>query len=158
MVGAFVFREKLIELKSLGLLGIFLINFFGNATVFFPAPAIVSVVAGGAIYPPLLVALSSGLGAALGDMIGFMFGASGKMLFIKQNFKWYEGLKGGFQKAGDVIIFVFAFIPNPFFDIIGVVAGVFRYSPRRFFVLLFAGRFIRGIILAYIGSALGAAY
>lgn len=152
IVGAFVFREKLFEFQSLGLVGIFLINFFGNATVLLPAPAIASVVAGGALYPPFAVALFAALGASLGDMVGFLLGHSGKALFIKNHHTWYVVLRNMFHKAGNVVVFLFAFIPNPFFDVIGILAGVFHYSPIRFFVILLLGRFARALILAYIGS------
>lgn len=155
IVLAFIFREKLAEFKNLGLLGIFLINFFGNATVLLPAPAIATVVAGGALYPPLFVAIVSALGASLGDMVGFFLGLSGKNLFIKNHHKRYMMLKNLFHKAGDIIVLLFAFIPNPFFDVIGLAAGIFHFSPIRFFILMLLGRFVRGLLLAYLGSAVG---
>lgn len=150
---AFHFQNQLVHFRSLGLLGIFLINFFGNATVFLPAPAIATVVAGGALYPPFSVAVVSSLGASLGDMIGFFLGHSSRALFIKNHHKWYVISKDLFHKAGDIMIFLFAFIPNPFFDAIGIIAGIFHYSPIRFFLILLIGRFARGLILAYLGSA-----
>ena len=156
IVLAFVFREKLSEFKSLGLLGIFFINLIGNATVLIPAPAIASVIAGGALYPPFAVAIVSALGGAIGDMVGFFLGLSSKELFIKNHHTWYKILKDIFHRSGDLVILVFAFIPNPFFDVIGIMAGVFRYSPIRFFIFLFLGRFIRGIFLSYLGFAFGA--
>lgn len=150
----YVFQDYLIKLKSWGLLGIFLINFLGNATVLLPAPAIVSVVAGGIVYPPFAVAFSSALGASLGDMIGFLLGKSGKELFIRNHHKWYIFLKDIFKRYTDIIVLIFAFVPNPFFDVIGILAGVFTISPYRFFILLFTGRLLRDIILAYTGSKL----
>lgn len=152
IVLAFLFRESLLQFKSLGLFGIFLINLVGNATVFFPAPAIASVIAGGAIYPPLLVALASAFGASLGDMVGFLLGHSGRKIFIKNHHRFYILLRDLFHKFGGIAIFGFAFLPNPFFDIVGVFAGVFSYPAPRFFVLLFAGRLLRNLLLASLGS------
>ncbi|MBI2074959.1 MAG: VTT domain-containing protein [Candidatus Levybacteria bacterium] len=153
VVGAFVFQQQLSHFRSLGLLGIFLINFIGNATVFLPAPAIASVVAGGVIYSPLAVAIASSFGSSMGEMIGFLLGVSGKELFIKNHHTWYKMLKDIFQKWGDAVIFFFAFVPNPIFDAVGILAGALRFSPVKFFLIMLAGRFIRGLLLAYLGSA-----
>ncbi len=152
---AFFFQARLFELKTLGLAGIFLINFFGSATIFLPAPAIASVVAGGVVYPPIAVAVVAAIGAAFGDMIGFFLGYSGKQIFIKKNHVWYMALKDIFQRFGGIIIFLFAFVPNPFFDGVGLFAGALAFSPRRFFVFLLAGRLLRNLFLAYLGSAVG---
>lgn len=152
IVLAFLFRENLAQFRSFGLLGIFLINFFGSATILIPAPAIASVVAGGAVYPPVLVAVASSLGAALGDMVGFFLGHSGRKIFIKNNHRFYILLSDLFHKFGGIAIFGFAFLPNPFFDIVGISAGVFSYPAFRFFVLLFAGRLLRNLLLASLGS------
>lgn len=151
LITAFLFRDRLVDFKSLGLIGIFLINLLGNATLFLPAPAIASVVAGGLLYPAILVALAASLGASLGDMVGFFLGISGKAVFIKNHPKWYSLLEGIFKKYGSFIIFIVALIPNPFFDVIGILAGVFSFSFYRFFIPLFAGRLIRNLLLAYFG-------
>lgn len=151
---AFHFQTKLAEFKTLGLIGIFIINFFGSATIFLPTPAIASIVAGGIIYPPILVALSAALGGAGGELTGVLLGHSGRMMLIKDHHAIYIKLKYYFKRYADVIILISALIPNPFFDIVGVMAGVFSFSPVRFFILVFLGRFIRDIILAYIGAKL----
>lgn len=149
----FVFQEQLGKFRELGLLGIFLINFFGNATVLLPAPAIASVVAGGLVYPPIAVAVASALGSSIGEMVGFFLGLSGKELFVKNHHMWYKALHDLFHKSGILIIFLFALIPNPIFDVIGILAGMFRFSPMQFFLIMLAGRFVRGLLLAYLGSA-----
>lgn len=151
---AYYFQHELIQLKALGLIGIFLINFLGNATVLLPAPAIASVVAGGIVYPPFAVAFFSALGGSFGEMVGFLLGKSGKEIFIKNHHKWYIFLKDIFKKYGNFVIFIFALIPNPIFDIVGILAGAFAVSPYRFFIILLGGRIIRDIILAYAGSKL----
>ena len=151
---AFLFREKLAALYTFGLLGIFLINFFGNATIFLPAPAIVSVVVGGALYPPFAVAIVSALGASSGDMVGFLLGHSGKNIFFKDRHRLYESLHKVFKHFTIAIIFLFAFIPNPFFDIVGILAGAFSFPASRFFLALFLGRLLRSILLSYAGHAL----
>ncbi len=150
---AFYFQQNLAHFRAWGLLGIFIINFIGSATLFLPAPAIATVVAGGHVYPILWVALVSALGAAGGDMIGYLLGKSGTSVLVNaQKHEWYTRLHVLFEKYGGIVILIFAFIPNPLFDVVGIIAGVSSYSPLRFFILLFAGRFFRDIILAGLGA------
>ncbi len=148
------FHGKLSEFKSLGLLGIFIINLIGNATVFLPTPAIASVIAGGMLYPLILVAIVSALGAAIGDMVGFILGRSSKEILIKNHHRWYIFLRDMFKTHGTLIILIFALIPNPFFDAVGILAGIFAFPPVYYFVLVFLGRFIRNILLANLGAHL----
>lgn len=146
------FQNQLAQFKSLGLLGIFLINFIGNATFFLPGPAIASVVAGGVIYSAFSVAIAASLGATLGDMIGYALGYSGKKLFIKNHHILFVVMRDIFQKYGTIAVFAFALIPNPFFDIIGFLGGLAHFSPIKFFILLLLGRTIRNLLLASLGS------
>lgn len=149
---AFFFHDKLSQFRSLGLIGIFLINLVGSATLFLPAPAIVSVVAGGNLYPPMAVALIAAVGSAIGDMVGYLFGISGKHVLLKKKDTWYTFLTHHFKQYAPLIIFFGAFIPNPFFDAIGIFAGVFGYSPYKFLFWMFIGRLLRNILLAFAGS------
>lgn len=152
---AFLFQDKLSQFKSLGLIGIFLINFFGSATIFFPAPAIVSVFAGGVVYGAIAVALVASIGASLGDMLGFFIGYSGKKMFVKKENIWYRIGREQFIRFGGLFVFLFAFVPNPLFDGVGILAGALGYSPYRFFLILFVGRLLRNFMLAFAGSAIG---
>lgn len=151
---AFIFRARLVEFRSLGLLGIFLINFVSAATLFLPAPAIATVLMGGFFYPPVLVALASSFGSAVGDTLGFLLGhSSGKVLLDKKQPSWMQIVIKQFHTYGDVIILLFAFIPNPFFDGIGIIAGMVGFPLYRYFLLLFVGRLTRDILLAYLGAS-----
>jgi membrane protein YqaA with SNARE-associated domain len=152
---AFHYEHRLSHFRSLGFLGIFLINLVGSATLFLPAPAIATVVAGGILYPPFFVALLASVGSAIGEMTGFLLGHSGKhVLGSKKQHGAYITIEKLFKQYGGFMIFVFGLIPNPFFDIIGIMAGALSYSPWRFLLYLFIGRFIRDIALAYVGAAL----
>ncbi|MBI2621471.1 MAG: VTT domain-containing protein [Candidatus Levybacteria bacterium] len=150
---SYYFREELSRLTSLGLLGIFIINILGSATVFLPAPGIATVVAGGFLYNPLFVAAVSGLGSAIGDMVAYLLGHSGKEIFLRKNSFWYNIFKQTFHRFGAIFIVFFSLIPNPIFDAVGIFAGIFSYSPVKFFTYVLIGRFIRNLLLAYVGAA-----
>lgn len=150
---SFYFRDELSHFSTLGLLGIFIVNIIGSATLFLPAPAIASVVAGGFLFNPISVAIVAALGSAIGDMVGFLLGHSGKEIFLKKNSFWYKFLKQAFHRFGAIFIIIFSFIPNPLFDAIGIFAGVFSYSPIKFFFYVLVGRFLRNLLLAYLGAS-----
>jgi uncharacterized membrane protein YdjX (TVP38/TMEM64 family) len=153
IVATFVFQDELAKFRTLGLLGIFIINIFSSVTVFLPAPGIATVVAGGAVFNPIVVGVIAGLGAAIGDMVSFFLGRSGNEILLKNKHGLkYEISKDVFLKYGTLIIFIFALIPNPLFDAIGIIAGIFSYSPRKFFLVMLSARIIRNIILASIGA------
>lgn len=152
---AYTFQGNLSHFRSLGLLGIFLINLIGSSTLFFPAPAIATVVAGGVVFSPFLVGVSAAAGASLGDMLGYLLGKSGKHVVLNHTEQaWYLLLQNIFTKFANIIIFLFAFFPNPFFDGVGIIAGISDYPFGRFFFITFLGRFVRNFLLALIGARL----
>lgn len=149
---AFYFQNELAKFGNLGLIGIFLINLVGSITLFLPAPGIATVFAGGIIYNPLLVALLAALGSAIGDMVAYYLGRTGKEVLIKRDSFWFGIFRETFNSFGWFFIIVLALIPNPVFDAVGIIAGIFSYSPRKFFVYVFIGRLLRNILLALVGS------
>ena len=155
-VAFFHFRDYFKQAESLGLLGLFLVNFISSATFFVSAPAFLTIIAGGNLYSPILVALIATLGACLGDMLGFAFGHSGRRLAKKKldRHKAIRFLEKHFHRHGALIIFLLAIIPNPFFDAIGILAGVVNYPVLRFFTIMLIGRFLRYWALAQFGSQL----
>ncbi len=155
-IAFFIFRDFFKQSTSLGLIGLFTINFVSNASFFISAPAFLTVVAGGNLYPPILVALVSSLGATAGDSIGFAFGFTGRHLTKHklEKKRWFRILEKYFKKHGNWLLFVFALIPNPVFDAIGLIAGIFAYPFFRFFLIVWLGRFIRYFILASFGATL----
>jgi membrane protein YqaA with SNARE-associated domain len=142
-------------LKSLGIFGVALFNFISASTIFFPAPGIVATGIGGALYNPLLVALASSIGSTLGESISFLFGHSGRKITHPKNHTFMESIyKIIHHKHGGWLIVLIAFIPNPVFDAVGIIAGLALYPLRKFLMLVFIGRFARDMIVAYVGSAL----
>lgn len=155
-VAFFYFHDYFRQAESLGLLGLFIVNFVSSATFFVSAPAFLTIIAGGNLYSPILVALVAAVGACLGDMLGFAFGHSGRKLTKKKLDKHptIRFLEKHFHRHGALIIFLLAIIPNPFFDAVGILAGVVNYPLLRFFAIMLVGRFLRYWLLAQFGSQL----
>lgn len=138
------FQNQLSELKSLGLLGIFLANFLGNATF-------LVTTSNNLHYEPFLIGLVTSVGGSLGQMVGFELGSAGKNLFIKNHHIIFVVTRGLFRDYGKFIVFFMAFLPDQFFGVVSLLAGISNFSPLRFFVILFIGRLVRNLILVSLG-------
>lgn len=153
-IGFFVFQDFFKEAKTLGLLGLFIINFVSNASFFISAPAMLTVFAAGNFYSPFLIAPVSSLGAAFGDSLSFLIGHSGRHILNHrlQKHILFRAIEDFFKAHGGWVLFIFSLVPNPIFDSIGLLAGIMHYSPVKFFMIIFIGRLIRFFFVAKFGS------
>lgn len=147
------FQMRFHSLRSFGLFGVFFINLFGSATIFLPAPGLLSVGISATQSDPLLVALIGALGASIGEGTTFLFGyTSNKLLELERHKLIMKFKKNIFDKWGNAVILFFAFIPNPLFDGIGMIAGLSKYPIKKFLVITFIGRLLRFVVIAYATS------
>jgi membrane protein YqaA with SNARE-associated domain len=135
------YQAELRNLGNYGYLGLFVISIIGNATLIIPAPVFVVACAAGVVYGPIGVGLVAGLGSALGELTGYMAGAGGKAL-IPQG-KRYLQLTHFMQRHGMLTIFLLGAIPNPIFDVGGIIAGVLQMKAWRFLLAAALGKSIR---------------
>ena len=152
MTIALVYRDRLPTVETLGYPAIFIVSFLGSATIFFPLPAIIAVCAGGTLLNPLLSGLIGGTGMALGEGTAYLAGAAGSGL-LKDN-RWYGRLRPWVERRGWIVVLVIATVPNPIFDVVGVIAGAMRMPLWQFFGAVWIGKTARSVGLAY-GCALG---
>lgn len=47
-----------------------------------------------------------------------------------------------------VILFL-SIIPNPIFDFMGIAAGAFRYPLKKFLLVVWFGKTLKGVLIAY---------
>ena len=142
-------RDRVQEFAAYGYPGVFLIALMANATVFLPAPGVAVVFAMGSIFHPLGVALAAGTGGALGELSGYLAGFSGQAVIENTNI--YDRIHPWVVKYGGWAILVLSAIPNPFFDIAGVAAGITKMSLRRFLVACWIGQLVKMAMFAYAG-------
>lgn len=135
------YQHELRRLGNYGYLGLFLISIIGNATLIIPAPVFVMACAAGMIYGPIGVGIIAGLGSAIGELTGYMAGAGGKALIPKG--RVYEQLHHFMQRHGMLTIFLLAAIPNPIFDVGGIIAGVLQMKGWKFLLAAALGKSIR---------------
>jgi len=160
-------------INTFGYLGIFLISMVGSGIGVIPLPSFVVVIAAGAILDPILVGLSAGFGAAIGELVAYVLGLGilyGHSRLKKRRRMKREAMKEsrrlGFWRKwfsvkrlrkffhhkyyGPAVIFIFAVTPLPD-KIIGFVCGAIKYDAKKFFLFTLIGKIILHIILAYIG-------
>jgi len=145
-----LFRDKLAGLGALGYPGLFLVNFFSSATVVLPMPGLALAFAAGAALNPWLVGLAMGTGAAVGELTGYLAGYGGQGLV--ENHPTCLRIQRWMHRYGLWVLFVMAAIPNPFFDIAGMVSGVLRIPVQRFFIACWAGNLTKATVIALIGA------
>ncbi|HEX8991793.1 MAG TPA: VTT domain-containing protein [Anaerolineales bacterium] len=143
-------RDRIRDFAAYGYPGIFLIALLANATVFVPAPGVAVVFAMGSIFHPLAVALAAGTGGALGELSGFLAGFSGQAVIERT--RLYSRISPWVDKYGGWTILVFAAIPNPFFDLAGIAAGVSKMPVLRFLLFCWIGQVIKMGIFAFTGA------
>lgn len=148
----FVYRDQLSQLGSYGYLGLFVVSAVGNATVLLPVPSLAATFMAGSLFNPLLAGVVSGAGMAVGEMSGYLAGYGGTAIIEKKDTKAYLRLEGWMRLHGSVTIFVLSAIPNPVFDLAGIVAGMLRFPVWRFLVACFLGKTVKGIVFAVAGA------
>ncbi|MBW6466785.1 MAG: VTT domain-containing protein [Brevefilum sp.] len=143
-------REKIQELQAFGYPGIFLVSILANATILVPVPGVVFTSAMGAVFNPFWVSIAAGGGAALGELSGYMAGFSGQA--VVENAERYDRVVGWMRKYGDITILVLAFIPNPLFDLAGMLAGVLKMPIWKFLFYCVIGKVLKMMMFAYAGD------
>jgi len=139
-------RERIKELEAFGYPGIFLVSLLSNATLILPVPGVLFTSAMGAVFNPWWVALAAGTGAALGELTGYLAGFSGQG--VVENRKWYDQISGWMKKHGGIIILVMAIIPNPLFDIAGMVAGSLKMPLWKYLLWSWPGKCLKMLVFA----------
>lgn len=142
-------RGRVEQFAQYGYPGIFLVALLANATVLLPAPGVALVYAMGAIFNPLGVGLAAGAGGALGELSGYLAGFSGQAVIERMDV--YNRIQPWVDKYGGWAILVLSAIPNPFFDIAGIAAGIARMPLLTFLLFTGVGQLIKMTTFALAG-------
>ena len=143
-------RERVDDFAEYGYPGIFLIALMANATVLLPAPGVAVVFAMGSILNPIGVALAAGTGGAIGELSGYLAGFSGQAVVERTDV--YNKISPWIEKYGGWTILVLSAIPNPFFDIAGIAAGIAKMKLWRFLLFCWVGQIIKMAMFAFAGA------
>jgi len=134
-----------------GYLGVFIISFIGSVSVVFPVPYTIVIYLLGAVLDPFLVAVSGGLGSALGEFSGYALGYYGRTVVSEERRRKMDYMVKVFDRYGPVSIFLFALTPLPD-DLLFIPLGVMRYPFWKAFIPALFGKTLMTFILAYSGQ------
>lgn len=148
-----VFRNDLDRISGLGYFGVFVVNMVASGTFFLPVPGLAAAFAAGGIWNPIAVGLAGALGSTIGELSGYLAGASSQSAIgsrLRQS-RWYNKLQGWIERSGTLTLFIFAAVPNPLFDVAGFIAGSLKYHVGRFLFACGAGKAIKYVVVALAG-------
>jgi membrane protein YqaA with SNARE-associated domain len=143
-------RDRVAEFRVVGYPAIFVMSLVGNATIILPAPSIAVVFGLGAALNPVLVGIIAGLGSALGELTGYLAGVGGRIAV--EDRELYDRIERWMRKRGMLVIFVLGLIPNPAFDVGGMIAGGLKMPLWKFVLAAWAGKGLRLVIFALSGQ------
>jgi membrane protein YqaA with SNARE-associated domain len=110
-----------------------------------PAPVFALVAVEGSILNPTLVAFFAALGATLGEVTGYLLGYSGQVL-VDPNTR----VESWVRDHGFITLLVLAAVPNPFFDLAGIVAGYSGFPFDQFLLATFLGKSAKFWVIAHL--------
>ncbi|MEK7847884.1 MAG: VTT domain-containing protein [Chloroflexota bacterium] len=147
------FWEQVEHLETYGYAGAFVISLLGSATIVVPVPALAVVFTlGGVLKHPWLLGLVVGVAEPLGELTGYMAGVAGRTALENNQGRAFRWLQEWMRRRGGLVIFGMAAFPNPLFDLVGAIAGSFRYPLWRFLLLCWAGKTVKGLLVAMAGA------
>jgi len=150
------FWEFVRGLQGYGYLGAFLISILGGATIIIPVPMLAVVFAmGGVMQYTWLVGVAAGLGETVGALTIYMTGhGAGRVLYSSKHGRIqaaYNRLEKLMGRRGSLTLFILAAVINPFFYPAALAAGALRFGIRKYFLICFIGKTIKGLTVVYAG-------
>lgn len=143
-IAIFLLKDKLQNISNISYVGLFLLCFLANSTVLLPAPSLMIAASCALIMNPILVAIVAALGSTLGELVGYAFGTVAKDLSPKLQ-RVLDKVTSKIHNQ-TLLVFIFAVLPLPFFDIVGIYSGGTRMHLLKFFVVCFAGKLIKMLV------------
>ena len=140
-----LYKEQIQQMALVGYLSVVIACAISNVSILLPSSSTLIVVAAAASLNPMLCVLAGGLGADSSYICARIgrkgFDDNGKK--EKKVLKWME-------KHDTITVFVFAFLPLPIFDIVGIAAGVLRMNWIKYLFSATLGKTLK-FLLAVIG-------
>ncbi|MCH8864372.1 MAG: VTT domain-containing protein [Chloroflexi bacterium] len=144
------------RLEGYGYVGAFIISILGGATIIVPVPMLAIVFAlGGVLKYTWLLGIVAGLGETFGALTIYMTGYGGGAALYRSRHgriqAAYLRLMGLMERRGSLTLFILASVLNPFFYPAALAAGALRFGVKKYFLICWAGKTIKGFTVAYAG-------
>lgn len=156
-----VYWQSFQDMAGYSYLGMFFISIIGGATVIIPVPSLALQFTMGAVLHPAIIGAVAGLGTGIGGTLIYLFGRSGRRLFINTDFsiqkydnliaRWLSRLTGWTRRRGSLTVFLMSAMLNPVFFPMAFAIGASRFRMWRFFIMCWAGNTVKSMTIAYLG-------
>ena len=135
--------------KTLGYPGVFFLSLLASGGMVFPIPSLAATCgAAGLGLNLIVVGILAGIGETLGELVGYSIGFGGQS--VVQRRRIYKRARAWMIRWGIGVLLLLSIIPNPIFDFVGIAAGALRYPIRRFLIIVWAGKTLKGLIIAHV--------
>ncbi len=152
VVAMYLLRPYLTDLGNWGYLGAFIVNGASSATILFPAPGGLLVAVIAQDFNATLIGVAAGLGGTVGSVTAYLAGAMNSSNV--ERWRWGAALQRLMGRFGGLIIFLFALIPFLPGDVSSIIAGVTRYSFRKYVLFHGLASVIQMIVIVNVGVEL----
>jgi len=134
--------------KTLGYPGVFFLSLLASGGMVFPIPSLAATCgAAGLGLNLIVVGILAGIGETLGELVGYSIGFGGQS--VVQRRRIYKRARAWMIRWGIGVLFLLSIIPNPIFDFVGIAAGALRYPMKRFLIIVWVGKTLKGLIIAH---------
>lgn len=138
-----LFREKMQSMSTIGYIGLFLSCFISNLSILLPTSSTIIIVAAASTLNPWLCIIFGGLGTAFGEQASYLCGLVGSSGFDKTDSTGKKYALRWFEKKPFLTVFLFAFVPLPVFDIVGIIAGTKKMKWWKYTLAAILGKTLK---------------
>lgn len=147
LAGAAFLLYRRLDLTQIGYGAVGITALVASGGLIIPVPALATSCTASAFLNPAFIGLIAGTGETLGELTGYFLGYSGRGVIQKS--RLYQRLEGWMRHRGWLVLFLLSLIPNPIFDVVGIAAGALRYSLWKFLGVVWVGKLMKFLIIAY---------
>jgi membrane protein YqaA with SNARE-associated domain len=133
----------------MGYPGAFLAGFLGASVPFFPSFILIPLM--GTQLNPLIVGVTSGIGAGVGQYLHYYIGLGGRHLLSPGNLARFERWRDRLTKHGAWLIILLAATPLTPDDLVWIPLGLMRYPKLKALAAGIIGKTILCLVYAYAG-------
>lgn len=144
-------RGYLDQIAKWGYLGCFIVNLFASGTMVVPGLGVLITFTLGGVLNPAIVGAVAGIGEATGAVGAYLTGYGGRGLIRDNSSDLYVRFTNLVQRHGSKAVLLMASILNPLYYPFAVFMGMLRFGLTRFFLMTWAGRTVKNMVLAYLG-------
>lgn len=143
-----IWSEAIQRLSLAGYIGLLVACLLTNATVFLPASGIAFTISASMILNPLYCAIVGGIGTACGELVSYYCGRVGKNIIEQTDI--FLTIQKYVTKYGVISVLIFAFLPLPLFDFVGITAGATKMPLLKYILPCMIGKIMKMFMYVFI--------